>query len=532
MGRQGRARPDAGAERAARSASCASRRGRGSRERPWPQSRGSQLAGERGRRPPGERVLDLCAAPGGKTDQLAAARARSWPSRCIRAGRASSRRTCAARRRQLARRERRRTRAPGRARRLRPRSRGRPLLGPRRPQLASGSPLARPPAPGAPARAPAGRGRARRARRVDHVLRLHVTRAENEDVVDALRLPVDDLGAEFPSSGIRGAPSSCSRCRTSTGRRGSSSPACASVGFPRCPGNAGCARSRWSPRSTRPTSFGLGEQIDHLIGAGARVFHFDVGDGHFVEPVTIGPIVLQSISPLDPQVGGRHRLPPHGRQPGAPLRDDREGGRRQRHVPLSRRATRSLDGRPRARPRARRRGRVQSGDSGRTRCRGGPRLRPRPLHEHRPGYSGQDFMPESIRPDPRARELLPTAFTSRWTAESAPARSPTSRAAGANLLVAGSAVFAGEDAGAAYRRLAEAVAAGTARARARARRAGRGDDAAEPGGRRRRRHRRRGRRRGLARAARRPTRRASCARGRGRAGARGHALHDPRAVHA
>ena len=42
----------------------------------------------------------------------------------------------------------------------------------------------------------------------------------------------------------------------------------------------------------------LGEQIDHLMGAGARTFHFDIGDGHFVEPVTIGPIVLQSISPL------------------------------------------------------------------------------------------------------------------------------------------------------------------------------------------------------------------------------------------
>ncbi len=42
----------------------------------------------------------------------------------------------------------------------------------------------------------------------------------------------------------------------------------------------------------------LGEQIDHLIGAGARVFHFDIGDGHFVEPVTIGPIVIQSIAPL------------------------------------------------------------------------------------------------------------------------------------------------------------------------------------------------------------------------------------------
>src|SRR5262249_36135712 len=40
----------------------------------------------------------------------------------------------------------------------------------------------------------------------------------------------------------------------------------------------------------------LGEQIDVLLRAGVRIFHFDVGDGHFVEPVTIGPIVLQSIS--------------------------------------------------------------------------------------------------------------------------------------------------------------------------------------------------------------------------------------------
>ena len=42
----------------------------------------------------------------------------------------------------------------------------------------------------------------------------------------------------------------------------------------------------------------IGEQIEVLSRAGARVFHFDVGDGHFVEPITMGPIVLQSISPL------------------------------------------------------------------------------------------------------------------------------------------------------------------------------------------------------------------------------------------
>lgn len=48
----------------------------------------------------------------------------------------------------------------------------------------------------------------------------------------------------------------------------------------------------------------LGEQIDTLLRAGARVFHYDIGDGHFVEPITMGPIVLQSISEAIHQAGG------------------------------------------------------------------------------------------------------------------------------------------------------------------------------------------------------------------------------------
>jgi 16S rRNA (cytosine967-C5)-methyltransferase len=39
--------------------------------RAWPQSRGSQLAGRAVGAKPGERILDLCAAPGGKATQLA-----------------------------------------------------------------------------------------------------------------------------------------------------------------------------------------------------------------------------------------------------------------------------------------------------------------------------------------------------------------------------------------------------------------------------------------------------------------------------
>jgi ribulose-phosphate 3-epimerase len=42
----------------------------------------------------------------------------------------------------------------------------------------------------------------------------------------------------------------------------------------------------------------LGDQLEALLRSECRVFHFDVGDGHFVEPITMGPIVLQSIAPI------------------------------------------------------------------------------------------------------------------------------------------------------------------------------------------------------------------------------------------
>src|ERR671925_310155 len=48
----------------------------------------------------------------------------------------------------------------------------------------------------------------------------------------------------------------------------------------------------------------LGAQIEELLAAGARVFHFDMGDGHFIEPVTIGPIVIESIAPMIHAGGG------------------------------------------------------------------------------------------------------------------------------------------------------------------------------------------------------------------------------------
>ena len=48
----------------------------------------------------------------------------------------------------------------------------------------------------------------------------------------------------------------------------------------------------------------LGDQIAALVAAGARVFQFDMGDGRFIPEITIGPIVLSSLSPLVHAWGG------------------------------------------------------------------------------------------------------------------------------------------------------------------------------------------------------------------------------------
>lgn len=201
----------------------------------------------------------------------------------------------------------------------------------------------------------------------------------------------------------------------------------------------------------------LGDQVEHLLHAGARVFHFDIGDGHFVEPITIGPIVLQSISPLIHEAGGVvdcHLMvdnPVHHFE-----QVKRAGGDSVTfHVEVcpepwvAIKAARDLDlGVGVAfNPETEVEQAVEA-------SLGADLVLCMSIH---PGYSGQEFLPESLWRIRRLRkqlhENLFVQVDGGVTAENA----HDVRKVGAELIVAGSAIFGMEDLPRAYRRLVQAT---------------------------------------------------------------------------
>ena len=198
----------------------AGRRGGAREGRIWPQSRGSQLAGLGVGARKGERVLDLCAAPGGKATMLAgevvAVESRG-PGPGAGGERAPARRHERHRRRTPT-----RSRSPAELTGFDRALVDAPCSGSASSRAARPA-LALAAAAGAPARAVARRRRARAARRDDRLLGLHAERRRERGRRRRVGLEVDDLGEEWPQFGHPRAPSSCSRCRTSTARPASSS---------------------------------------------------------------------------------------------------------------------------------------------------------------------------------------------------------------------------------------------------------------------------------------------------------------------
>jgi ribulose-phosphate 3-epimerase len=201
----------------------------------------------------------------------------------------------------------------------------------------------------------------------------------------------------------------------------------------------------------------LGEQIETLLRAGVRVLHFDVGDGHFVEPITVGPIVLRSISPIVHRFGGALDCHLMVEAPERHFRAIAEAGGDSVTVHFE-----ACDDLPRVVGRAREL-ELQVGLAF------NPDTSPADAAAAAdgvdlvlcmsiyPGYSGQQFMPEAI---PRVRELrglLPGGVHVQVDGGVGPENVVELREAGANLLVAGTSIFGHQDPARAYRGLAQAL---------------------------------------------------------------------------
>jgi ribulose-phosphate 3-epimerase len=198
----------------------------------------------------------------------------------------------------------------------------------------------------------------------------------------------------------------------------------------------------------------LGAQIEQLLGAGCRVFHFDVGDAHFVPPVTIGPVVLRSIAPAIHAAGGRldchlmvddpaHHLEEVASSGGDSVTFHVEATRDPAGVAAAAREQGLAVGvafNPETDP-ADAAAFAAAADAELVLC----------MSIH-PGYSGQDFMPEALARVAELRGLVGVPIQVDGGVGESNARDL--RDAGASLLVCGSAVFADPDPGEAYRRIA------------------------------------------------------------------------------
>jgi ribulose-phosphate 3-epimerase len=202
----------------------------------------------------------------------------------------------------------------------------------------------------------------------------------------------------------------------------------------------------------------LGEQIDALLATGARIFHFDVGDGHFVPPVTIGPIVLQSIAARIHAAGGAvdchlmvddpvHHFPQIAGAGGDSVTFHVEAVRDPAAVIAAAHGLGLQVGvafSPETAP-----------ETAAAAAPGADLVLCMSIH---PGYSGQAFMPEALGRIRRLRELVPAATHVQVDGGVGVENVRDLRAAGADLLVAGTSVFGHEDVPRAYRQLVQALA--------------------------------------------------------------------------
>jgi ribulose-phosphate 3-epimerase len=202
----------------------------------------------------------------------------------------------------------------------------------------------------------------------------------------------------------------------------------------------------------------LGAQVEEVMAAGARVIHVDVMDGHFVPPITIGPLVAGAVADVVHDAGGAIDVHMMIEAPERQIEEFAKAGADSItfHAEATPHANRTL---------------AAIRDLG---CSAGVAINPgtpvEAVAELRnladvvlcmtvnPGWGGQSFIATSPDKVERLRPLVGTAKIEVDGGIDTATAAPIA-AAGASLFVAGSAIFGADDPAAAYAAIAESTGA-------------------------------------------------------------------------
>ena len=201
----------------------------------------------------------------------------------------------------------------------------------------------------------------------------------------------------------------------------------------------------------------LGLQVQEVLDAGARVIHVDVMDGHFVPPITMGPLVVSALRERVERAGGTIEVHLMIERPEAQIAEFARAGAG--GITIHAEATPHVHY-------ALSQVREAGVAAGLALCPATPLQILGEVAELldlalcmtvNPGWGGQRFIEASIDRIERARALLGDAVAIEVDGGIEVDTGPRCLAAGARVFVAGSAVFGSPDPAAAYAALADAV---------------------------------------------------------------------------
>ncbi len=203
----------------------------------------------------------------------------------------------------------------------------------------------------------------------------------------------------------------------------------------------------------------LREQVAEVLQAGARVFHVDVMDGHFVPPITVGPLIVASLAE-------------QARAAGAMLEAHLMVERPERHVQeFAKAGADSITFHAEATPHASyaasliRESGAGVGVAINPATPVGALAELAPMIDLalcmtvNPGWGGQRFITHSLEKLSRVRAIVGERVAVEVDGGIDPDTAPSCRQAGANVFVAGSAIFGSPDPGAAYEAIVRSLGA-------------------------------------------------------------------------